>query len=48
MTVLKIVIPVFVLLLLGAFCYLTLMNVPVPQKQITKVIPNERFFGPAK
>ena len=34
----------FVTLIVGTFTVLTLVNVPVKQTQIVKIIPNERFY----
>jgi hypothetical protein len=35
---------VFVVMLIGAFSWLALTDMPVPQKEITKAISNDRFY----
>ena len=45
MKILKFVIPLVALILLGGFSWLALTDVPVEQKEIQKVISNDRFFG---
>jgi len=35
---------VVILLLIGGFGYVAFTDVPVPQSQVTKTIPNEQIF----
>lgn len=30
---------------IGGFIYLAVTDIPVEQREVTKTIPNERFFG---
>ena len=42
---LKLVISLFAVLILGGFTYFAITDIPVERSEVTKTIPNERFFG---
>lgn len=45
MKLVKWLLTVFILVIAAGFTYIAVTDVPVQQSQVTKTIPNERFFG---
>jgi hypothetical protein len=45
MKLVKLLLSVFVIVIVAGFAYIALTDVPVEKNQVTKTIPNERFFG---
>ena len=45
MKLFKWLLTVFVLLIAAGFTYIAVTDVPVQKSEVTKTVPNERFFG---
>lgn len=45
MKVVKFILTATVLVFIAGFAYIAMTDVPIEQNQVTRTIPNERFFG---
>jgi hypothetical protein len=45
MKVVKLLLTASILFFIAGFAYIAMIDVPIEQNQVTRTIPNERFFG---